>query len=342
LATEENLGELYVKISADVSQLEKDVRAIKAKYEKELPKAKIDFDTSLGKLKIADLEKYYNKLKGVFEKKILLNADVGSIRRTGDQLKQVESILDGVKRKADDTNKSFNLWDKVKDIGATLGLAYGAREFVQFIKEAVIASAELEVLRSNFKGTGRDIELFRIATAGTVSEANLIKLSNQATDLGISLEQQTIFFSLAEDAADKYGTGVEEGMQKVIMASEGNKRGLKSLGIQKAAYTELVKELAKAEGDTFEKLDAETQKQIQINAVLKATGMTIEEVKNKLPDAKDEIEQFYIGLEELKTGFGDIIRDGIPEFLYLMQGVLTGTLQETIATNIGIPVSHLL
>ena len=66
-----------------------------------------------------------------------------------------------------------------------------------------LQSAKFEVLRANFQGTTEDIEAFRKATAGNVTDANLIKLSNQATDLGISLKDQTILFALAEDAADK-------------------------------------------------------------------------------------------------------------------------------------------
>jgi len=254
------------------------------------------------------------------------------------KLDKLDAGMEDAKRKiqssAAQTESIFtNTFSKLKNIGATLGLAFGTYELFSFTKEAIVASAKLEVLRANFKGTAADIELFTTATAGTVSEANLIKLSNQATDLGISLQDQAILFSLAEDAADKYGTSVEEGMTKVIAASEGSTKGLKALGIQKAVYENIVKSLAKAEGDLFKNLDAETQKQIQVQAILKATGTTIEDVKNKLPDANDKIEQFYVGVEELKTGFGEIIREGLPQFIELLGGVATNTLPAIEAQN---------
>lgn len=230
-----------------------------------------------------------------------------------------------VEKGAKETESIFsNTFGKLKNIGMTLGLAFGANELISFAKEAVIASAKLEVLRANFRGTAQDIELFKKATAGTVTEANLIKLSNQASDLGISLKDQAILFSLAEDSADKYGTSVEEGMMKVIAATEGSTKGLKALGIQKAVYEDIVKSLAKAQGDEFKNLDAEIQKQIQVQAILKATGLTIEDVADKTSDAADRIEQFYVGIEELKTGFGELLREGFPgviEALVMLIGV---------------------
>jgi len=82
-----------------------------------------------------------------------------------------------------------------------------------------LESARFETLKANFQGTTQDIEMFRKATSGTVDDASLIKLSNQASDLGVDLKSQAILFSLAEDAADKYGTSVEDGFQKVVFVT---------------------------------------------------------------------------------------------------------------------------
>lgn len=337
MADDVKIGSASIDIRADDSKLKSDYEKAKTSSKKavddmnaQLSKIKMSADASALKMKFEDAVKWQNDLRAKLEKQIKMNYDVGTIQRTKAALDSVSGSLSGMKKEVSET---AGVWDKIKGIGASLGLAYGVSEMISFTKEAVIASAELEVLRANFKGTAEDIELFKTATAGTVSEANLIKLSNQATDLGISLQDQAILFSLAEDSADKYGIGVEEGMTKVIAASEGSRKGLKALGIQKAVYEELVKSLSKAEGDSFKNLDAETQKQIQVQAILKATGMTIEEVKNKLPDAKDKIEQFYVGVEELKTGFGEIVREGLPQFIEMMIGVATNTLPAIEAQN---------
>lgn len=170
-----------------------------------------------------------------------------------------------------------------------------------------LQSARFEVMSSNFVGTTEELNALRKATAGNVTDGNLIKLSNQATDLGIGLKEQAILFSLAEDAADKYGTGIEEGFSKVVMASEGNVKGLKSLGIQKEVYEAIVKDLAKSHGDEIDKLDAETQKQIRLEAIIKASGVTYEDAINKQKDLADRQELVSAGLSNLKEKYGQYI-----------------------------------
>src|SRR3989339_12954 len=236
---------------------------------------------------------------------------------------EIEFELNGTKavRSLDLTEKEFkriigNMDSSFSGIGQTvnklagaLGLAFGINEIVAFTKESVMASAELEVLRSNFQGTTEDIELFRKATAGTVTEANLLKLSNQASDLGLSMEDQAKLFLLAEQAGDKYGVNLEEAFQKVVLATEGNTKGLKMLGIQKAVYEDIVNSLALTHGDEINNLDAETQKMIRMEAILQATGITMADVNNQTLDSKDRFEKFGIAIEESKAGFGDFIRE---------------------------------
>lgn len=183
--------------------------------------------------------------------------------------------------------------------GAFIGVAGAVKLFNMSLE-----SARFETLKANFQGTTEDIELFRKATSGTVDDASLIKLSNQASDLGVGLEQQAILFSLAEDAADKYGTSVEEGFQKVVFATEGNTKGLKMLGIQKAEYEETVKKLALAHGKEIDQLDAETQKEIRLQAILQLSGKTIDDVKNKVQDSADKHEQFIVVVKNLSLVYG--------------------------------------
>ncbi|MDP4117482.1 MAG: hypothetical protein Q8903_15215, partial [Bacteroidota bacterium] len=179
--------------------------------------------------------------------------------------------------------------------------------FKETLAEPLIKGAELEVLRQNFKGTTEDMELFKKAVAGTVGEAGLIKLSNQATDLGLSLNQQAILFSLAEDSADKYGTTVEEGFQKAVMASEGNVKGLKALGIQRKVYEDILKSLAESQGKELKDMDAEEVKQLRLQALIKASGVTLEDVAKKQADSKDKLEQMGVAFEEVVATGGQAI-----------------------------------
>lgn len=203
-----------------------------------------------------------------------------------------------------------------KDGGAETVHAFTQmRNTIQGVKEAydafsaalvkpISAYAELDVLRESFKGTRAEMELLQQATAYTVGEASLIKLSNQATALGVSLEQQAILFSLAEDAGDKFGVGVEEGFSKIINASEGAVRGVKDIGIETKLYNRIVEDLAKAHGDVINNLDPEIQKQIRLQAILQASGQTIDDVTGKIADKNDKLQQSKVAYEKLEAEIG--------------------------------------
>lgn len=187
-----------------------------------------------------------------------------------------------------------------------------------FAVNSITTGAELTVLRDNFKGSAQDIELFKKATSGTVTEASLIKLSNQATDLGLSLEQQALFFSLAEDKADKYGGSVEDNFTKLLFATESGTKGLKSVGIETAKYNEELARLVKEQkgsveisqnenGEkeiTIKNLDAETQKRLKVQAVLNLSGVTLDQINNKQKDNKDIIDSLGVTYDEFSSSLG--------------------------------------
>lgn len=176
----------------------------------------------------------------------------------------------------------------------------------------VKAAAGLGVLREQFKGTTEDIELFKMATAGTVKEATLLELSNQATDLGVSLRDQAVLFNIAEDAADKYGGSTDENFRSLVFTTEGATKALKSLGIQKDVYEQKLKELALSEGKTIDQLDGEAEKRLRVKAILELSGQTIEDVKNKQRDNADTLDAMGTSFEEAKEkiaeGFLPVIK----------------------------------
>ena len=183
-----------------------------------------------------------------------------------------------------------------------------------FGKSAITSAADFEELRSHFVGAESDIYNFQKATSFTVSKSDLIKLSNQASDLGISLEKQPMFFLLAKTAAEKYGTDVTIAFQSVIMATEGNIRGLKQIGVQKEVYKKIVSDLTKSMGGEIEtiqgingeqeiqikNLDPLVQKNIRLEAILKATGVTMEDVNRKTQSNADKLAQLDLLVPQVK------------------------------------------
>jgi phage-related minor tail protein len=73
--TEENLGEIYVKIRADVTGLEKELTDLRRKIDKESKEnqTKLDFkakfDASIAKLRLSELQAYRQKLQKEFDKR---------------------------------------------------------------------------------------------------------------------------------------------------------------------------------------------------------------------------------------------------------------------------------
>jgi hypothetical protein len=141
---------------------------------------------------------------------------LGSIGAVNEQIKYFRGLRDAA---ANNTTQFGIYTQKVKDlqlqknqlVGSTAKLTDSIKTYgiglvgvtgLQQLFNLSLESARFETQRANFQGTTADIELFRIATAGTVDDGSLIKLSNQASDLGIGLKEQAVLFSLSEDAAD--------------------------------------------------------------------------------------------------------------------------------------------
>lgn len=273
--------------------------------------AKANLDLKTGSI---TLEQYDNTVKKTAVDLRALNTEKGKINA---QLKSMNPMLSQTSSGFQSiVASSQNIWNGI--------MAAGLVEIAKKLYDISLNSAKFEVLSENFaKQFGGNVELaeeqlesFRTATAGTVTDASLIKLSNQASDLGVGLKEQTILFALAEDAADKYGTSTEEGFQKVVLATEGNTKGLKQLGIQKEVYEQIVNELALAHGKEINALDAETQKQIRIQAIIKATGMSYEDATNKVKDSADKHESLIVIVKNLADTWGG-------EFVNALTGVGT-------------------
>ncbi|MBM4158585.1 MAG: hypothetical protein FJ216_07385 [Ignavibacteria bacterium] len=315
--------EIQLKIKeAELELLKKELDAI----EKDAIEIKIKGDTS-------ELESTTKKIDSL----------KSNIQKT---TKEQEILKQGMKAPM----SKFEIWEwgenvsavftRVKDLAISVG---------HTIKENITKAAQTQVLRENFKGTAQDIELFKKAVAGTVSEAGLIKLSNQASDLGLSLKEQALLFSLAEDAADRYGSSTVEGFEKVLFATEGSSKGLKALGIQKAEYDKMVEKLTRQMGGEIESiqdetgarqiliknLDAEEQKRIRVNAILALTGVTLDDVNQKQMDSADKIENLSVKFEEAKEKIGGLGLHVLQPLIDLFSSLDSGVAAFTI-TVIGL------
>ena len=157
--------------------------------------------------------------------------------------KKLNQNIDKTQANLKETSKGVSGLSSALAGGLAGGFAVVAAQMIPFVLNSIKTGAALSNLRAGFEGTSKDMELLRKATANTVSEANLIALSNQATDLGLTLQDQAKLFSLAEDAGDKYGGSLEENFQKIVLATDGSAKGLRAVGVSTTEFKKKVEEL---------------------------------------------------------------------------------------------------
>lgn len=177
-----------------------------------------------------------------------------------------------------------------------------------FAKESLTLGADLIVLKSNFKGTKDDLELFGKATTGNLGESALIKLSNRATELGYSMQQQALLFDLAEKAADAYGGAIDENFDRVVNAITKGGKGLESLGVSTINFKQHAETLSQAlYGLAYKDLDAATKQTVGFKTIMELTGGSLNQLQEKLPDVGDKIANMNRAWDEFKTKLGEAI-----------------------------------
>ena len=219
--------------------------------------------------------------------------------------KKLNQSIDKTQANLKETSKGVSGLSAALVGGLAGAFATLSASLIPFAINSIKAGASLNNLRAGFEGTAKDMELLRKATANTVSEANLIALSNQATDLGLTLQDQAKLFSLAEDAGDKYGGSLEENFQKIVLATDGSARGLRAVGVSATEFKKKVEELVKVQGVKLEQLSAEEQLQIRLQAIFELTGTTMDSITNKTVDAADALEQLGLVAETAASSFGE-------------------------------------
>lgn len=177
-----------------------------------------------------------------------------------------------------------------------------------FAVDSIKAGANLTVLRANFKGTQKDLELFGKATTGNLGEGALIKLSNRATDLGFVMKDQALLFDLAENASDAYGGSIEENFDRVVNAISKGGKGLEQLGISTNVFKERANELSLSlYGLAYKDLDAAEKRTIGFKTAILLTGGSLEKLNDKLPDVGDNIANLSRGWETFKEKLGEAL-----------------------------------
>lgn len=288
-ANEEELASLYVKVRADVSELERELVNIKRKIDKESKENqtklqfKAKFDTAIAKLRLSELQTLRTKLQKEFDKKVSLNVDAASLDRTRAKIASVDSHLVGLQSSG---NKIPALFGK---IGAAIGTAFVAQKLVRFGFEAVALAGKVEGVKRAFDNLNQPdlLDNLRRATKGTVSDFELMKVAMRAANFKIPLTELSTLLEFAQKRAQQTGQEVDYLVNSIIDGI-GRKSTLvlDNLGI---SATELQTEFAKT-GDfgkaTANIIEREMQK---AGGVIDTTADKVAQLNARLENQKAEI-----------------------------------------------------
>lgn len=239
-------------------------------------------------------------------------------------IKELQGVSKGFSGKA--PLSGFQILEGLENITVALaGFKASISGLAGLVSSSARSFADFKEVSDNFAGTATDIDLFQQATGRVVGKGDLLKLSNQATDLGIALKDQPVLFLASKEASEKYGISVSDAFNKVISATEGQVRGVKALGIQKAQYNEVLEGLVKATGGeieamqdvngeqeiTIKNLDFATQKRLRLNAFLQIYGKTLKDVTDRQQTEADKLHQLDLLLPAVKKQFGELVAKGL-------------------------------
>lgn len=278
---EENLGEIYVKIRADQTKFEQELRDLKRKIDKESKGNpvvfKARFDAAVAKLKIDELLKLQKRLQVEFDKKIKLNVDAASLDRTRQKIASVQSALNGVGEGAKPLPGMFST------IGASIGAAFATATIVRFGFEAVSLAGKVQGVKIAFDNLNQPglLDNLRTATRNTVSDFELMKLAMRASNFKIPLTELGTLLEFAEKRASQTGQEVDYLVNSIIDGI-GRKSTLVLDNLEISA-TELQNEFAKT-GD-FGKATANI-----IEREMKKMGDVVETSATKVAQLNAQIE----------------------------------------------------
>lgn len=307
----EKVGSIFAEIGVKFDKLESDFKKVESlgkktaeKVEYDFKQLKLDIDSRLANMKLSEVKRYYQSLKIQMEQKLKFNADATSIEKTAVAMDSVRNRIKQLSKEGEETGNKLGA--TFRNLAGWIVSAFTLREVSRFTIAAIKANTELADLRNEFRGSTRDIELMKKATANMVDDSDLLKLSNQASELGIKIEEQPRLFLLASNAAKKFGGDAVNGISVIIRATEGQSRALGKLGIERAKYNQEVERLSRLEGGKLNELDAEVQKRVKIQAVLNSSKVTMEDVIKHQATMNQQIKALPALWNETKESFGSM------------------------------------
>ncbi len=192
------------------------------------------------------------------------------------------------------TNKEINTFTgQIKGIAGTLGVAFGVQQIAAFTFEAAKLAGVFEGVKAAFdklENSERLLEDLQRATAGTVSELNLMKRAVQFSNFGLELSKLPSLLEFATKRAQATGQSVDYLVDSIVTGL-GRKSVLilDNLGI---SAIQLREEMAKVGDITV--------------AVSNIIERDVANSGNVMDTAAMKAERYSVAVENLKISFGNL------------------------------------
>ncbi len=213
--------------------------------------------------------------------------------------------FDKAKGEADGVNTSFdNLAKTAKSA------AIGFVSFQTALKSVELAklAANTETVRRSFGNLAKEpdkmLQAMKKATAGTISEMELMQKFNEASLLGLPLDRFDEMLNIARGAAQSTGQSMDFMLNSIVVAlGRGSKLMLDNLGILIDVGSANEK-YAESLGKSANKLSDVEKKQAFVNEALRIGNDNLERSGGVVASNIDSFGKFNASIENLSATFG--------------------------------------
>lgn len=232
--------------------------------------------------------------------------------------------------------------EHVNLLAGLTAIGVGISQVAMRMKVDIIEGFKGEALLQNFKGTSEELDKIKRSAAGLIEDNKLLAVTNWASSLNNSIDQQSKLWQGARVIAQKTGQDIEGVFRGLVKSEEGMTKGLIAAGISRTRYNEVVAQSVQALGGETEetkdsngvkdisikKLDSETQSRIRQEAMIKVLTEKYGDLNGVQTTNFEKTQQLTVSIKDSREEIGLMVGTGL---LKLTQA-LFGTGEESVKT----------
>lgn len=214
--------------------------------------------------------------------------------------------LDKAKDQADGVNSSF---DNLARTAKTAAIGFVSFQTALKSVELAKLAANTETVRRSFGNLAKEpdkmLQAMKKATAGTISEMELMQKFNEASLLGLPLDRFDEMLTIARGAAQSTGQSMDFMLNSIVVAlGRGSKLMLDNLGILIDVESANEKH-AESLGKSASRLTDVEKKQAFVNEALRIGNENLERSGGVIDSNIDKFGKFNSSIENLSVRIGD-------------------------------------